>query len=49
MRRLSSHLAGGRPIEPDSHKTVDFSARKSCVRKRAGISDEPGSRRTRRS
>jgi hypothetical protein len=30
MRRLSSHLAGRRPIKLDSEETVDFSARKSC-------------------
>ena len=42
MRRHSSHLSGHRPIERDSHKTVEFSARKSCVRKRMVRPDSYG-------
>ena len=40
MRRISSRLANQRPIEGNSDKTVEFSARKSGVGKRLGISDE---------
>ena len=48
MRGLSSHLSGHRPVEGNSHKTYEFSARKSGVEKRMRIRDEPsgGSRQT---
>jgi hypothetical protein len=42
MQRSASNLAGHRPIVLDSEETVDFSARKSSITKRLGISDEPG-------
>jgi hypothetical protein len=42
MRRHSSHLSGDRPVERDSEKTYEFSARKSCIENRSGISDESG-------
>ena len=41
MRCLSSHFGGHRSVESDSHKTSEFSARKSCVKKRMRIRDEP--------
>ena len=34
MRCLWSHFGGHRSGESDSHKTFEFSARKSCVEKR---------------
>jgi hypothetical protein len=42
MLGFSSHWGGRRPIERDSHNTVGFSARKSCVKKRQreGVWDE---------
>src|SRR6185369_14379707 len=42
MGRIPGHLTGDHPIELDSEETVDFLARKSCVNKRMGISDDPG-------
>src|SRR5258708_1121598 len=42
MRGHSSHLTGYRPIERNSHKSFEFSTRKTCFTKRLGISDEPG-------
>lgn len=41
MHGFLSHLSGRRPIEIDSQKTVEYPARKTCVGKRMGISDEP--------
>ena len=41
MRCLSCQLDGHRSGERDSHKTCEFSARKSCVKKRMRIRDEP--------
>jgi hypothetical protein len=41
MRCLSSQFGGHYSVEIDSHKTFEFSARKSCVTKRMGIRDEP--------
>jgi hypothetical protein len=37
----SRQLRGHRSVESDSHKTFEFSARKSCVKKRMRIRDEP--------
>jgi outer membrane protein TolC len=42
MRSPSSHFGGHRSGESDSHKTFEFSARKSCVKKRTRIQDDPG-------
>jgi hypothetical protein len=39
MRCLSSHFGGHRSGERDSHKTCEFSALKSCVKKRMRIQD----------
>src|SRR5437867_7625960 len=36
MRGGSSHFDSSRPVEADSHKTLGFSGRKSCVTKRTG-------------
>jgi hypothetical protein len=41
LRCLSSHFGGHRSVEGDSHKTCEFSTRKSCVEKRMRIRDEP--------
>ncbi len=41
MRRLSSNLGGHRSVESDSHKTCEFSALKSRVKKRTRTRDEP--------
>jgi hypothetical protein len=42
IRRPSSHSSGDRLVDSDSDKTCEFSARKTCVEKRLGISDEIG-------
>lgn len=44
MRRLSHHLSGWSTVDSDSHKTSEFSARKTCVRKRTRIWDDQGRR-----
>jgi hypothetical protein len=41
MRCLGSRFSGHRSVERDSHKTFEFSARKSCFKKRMRIRDEP--------
>jgi hypothetical protein len=41
LRRLSRKLIGHPPIERDSHKTLEFSARRLCVKKRLGICRSP--------
>ena len=41
MRCLSRHFRGHRSIEGDSHKTIEFSARKSCAEKRMRIREVP--------
>src|SRR6266702_7894602 len=41
MLRLSSDVGGYRSVERDSQKTFEFSALKSCVKKRMRIRDEP--------
>jgi hypothetical protein len=41
MRCPSSQSRGHRSVESDSHKTIEFSARKACVKKRMRIRDEP--------
>jgi hypothetical protein len=48
MRCCSSHFGGHRSCETDSRKTLEFSARKSSVKKRMRIRDEAsgGSRQT---
>jgi hypothetical protein len=48
LRCLSTQLRGHRSGESDSQKTFEFSARKSCVKKRMRIRDEArgGSRQT---
>jgi hypothetical protein len=42
MRRLSSDLAGHRPIELDSEETVDYLGRKRRAIKGMAISDDAG-------
>jgi hypothetical protein len=41
MRCTSSQSRGHRSVESNSHQTFEFSARKSCVKKRMRIPDEP--------
>jgi len=41
LRCLSGHFGGHRSGDVDSHKTFEFSTRKSCVKKRMRIRDEP--------
>jgi hypothetical protein len=43
LRRLTCQSSSRRPIEHDSDKTIGFSARKSCFRKRLRIPDGNGS------
>jgi hypothetical protein len=40
MRSSSGHFSRQHPAERDSHETDEFSARKSCVKKRMSIWDE---------